>query len=170
MHPYHSSKWFALCAGSLATQLACDTNAVGVEECRSIEHARCEAAAHCPDQFAVRNVEECKLFYRDHCLHGMATAVPTAAELRACVGSIQALSGCAEKDASASVLTCGVPATKAAPATVCKLLAEPEVIASCAFLGASPAGGQAGSSAATSASTDSATPGVSGAGGTSTGG
>ncbi|HMA97776.1 MAG TPA: hypothetical protein VKP30_34055 [Polyangiaceae bacterium] len=174
MHPYHSSNWLALCAASLATQVACDTNAVGVEECRSIEYARCEAAARCPDQFAVRNVEECKLFYRDQCLHGMATAVPSAADLRACVSAIQALSECAGKDGSATVAACGVPATRAKPATVCKLLAEPEVITGCAFLGASPAstGGQAGSSATTttSSSTDPAAPGVAGAGGAAAGG
>lgn len=175
MPAYHSIQWFALCASLLTLQLACDTNAVGVDECRSIEYARCEAAPHCPDQFAVSSVEECKLFYRDQCLHGLATSAPAAAEVRACVSSIQTLSECARKGTSSAVVAdCGVAVTQAKPATVCKLLAEPQVIVSCAFLAGSSTstGGQAGSSAVstTSVTTEGGATGASGAGGTSSGG
>ena len=127
----------ALIAG--ASYPACSTKAVGVDECRRIEYARCEAASNCPDQFSVKDVELCRLFYRDHCLHGLpASSAPTGAAVRLCIEAINDLSKCAaELDGDAALLVnCPEPVTATKPkiTRACKLLAEPEAIRECSFL------------------------------------
>jgi hypothetical protein len=147
---------------AVALHSSCSTKAVGVEECRNIEYARCRAAPHCPDQFDVVDVEECRLYYRDHCLHGMPlSSPPSASEVRDCVERIDTLSDCAADEGSESgILSCGVESLRPKITTVCKLLAAPEAIKQCAFLspetsqgGQSSTGGQSGSGGQTSTST-----------------
>ena len=38
--------------------LGCDSGAVGVETCRDIEYARCDAAVNCPNTFGVKSAKE----------------------------------------------------------------------------------------------------------------
>src|SRR5688572_30918766 len=69
-----------LLAGTLASGLAggCTSGAVAIAQCREIEYARCEAAVPCG---VVTDVDECKRFYRDQCLHGIAgPAAPTTSD------------------------------------------------------------------------------------------
>jgi hypothetical protein len=139
MLKHRKRTWFALVATAAATaHPACSTKAVGVEECRRIEYARCEAAPHCPDQFEIADAEQCKLFYRDHCLHGMAlSAAPKTSSVNNCVNAIQTLAKCAEQDASTPLPSCddgAIHSDKPKLTTVCKLLAEPEAIPECSFL------------------------------------
>lgn len=149
MLPYHSRTWFAAVAALVATAAhpACNTNAVGIEECRRIEYARCDAAVHCPRQFDVDNAQECRLFYRDHCLHGLAASA-SATEVKVCVNAIEQLSTCAKEGGSKlQVAVCGVRVSDPKLATVCDALAAPAAIEACSFLGEVPTvstGGQAG--------------------------
>jgi hypothetical protein len=136
---HRTRNWFALGAVVAATvHPACSTKAVGVEECRRIEYARCDAAPNCPDQFEVTDVEQCRLFYRDHCLHGMdLSSAPKASSVNNCVKAIQTLSKCAKQDPSTPLASCDngrIHSNAAKLTTVCKLLAEPESIPECSFL------------------------------------
>lgn len=129
-----------------AAHPACNTNAIGVEDCRQIEYARCDAALHCSSQFAVDDPAECKRFYRDHCLHGMA-APANANDVKSCIRTIEQLGACAKDNGPKSeAATCGANYADTKQ-TVCALLAAPEVLVACAFLGgvATP-NGQAGAS------------------------
>lgn len=167
---YHRPKACLALLGLAAVALhsSCSTKAVGVEECRDIEYARCRAATHCPAQFDVTDVEQCRLYYRDHCLHGMALASPpNAANVKLCIEKIEILSDCAEvahasdPDVDPDILSCSdVESLRPKITTVCKLLATPEAIPDCAFLvsdaatgGQSGTGGQTGSGGTTSGGT-----------------
>src|SRR5262249_8311596 len=86
--------------GVLGLALACGTDAVGVESCRTIEKTRCENAPRCgidltkprhegssPDD----HVAACARFYDDACLHGLAAPTdPGAVAVQACVDAINA--------------------------------------------------------------------------------
>ncbi|WP_437683054.1 hypothetical protein [Sorangium sp. So ce131] len=104
-----SASWAAagllgLGAASLAAQ-SCGTDAVGVDACRQIEQARCEAAAACDLDEA--QVKSCSEFYWDQCLHGIEHAVdfdegvkhaasdPTNEQVEACVAAVRATRDCA---------------------------------------------------------------------------
>lgn len=148
MFPYDSRNWFALVGSFVAATAhpACNTDAISVEECRHIEYARCDAASHCPDQFDIDDAAECKRFYRDHCLHGMATAA-NANDVKKCVKAVEQLGACAKEGGSkAAAVTCSAAFVNAEK-TVCALIAEPEALEACSFLGdvAIPTG-QAGAS------------------------
>src|SRR5882724_3002222 len=80
---------------SLVTASGCGTNAVGVDDCRSIEQARCHAGAPCG---IIEDVDACDRYYRDHCLHGLATKPPAGASVSACVQVIEAAGRCAQAD------------------------------------------------------------------------
>jgi hypothetical protein len=83
------------CAVAPAAVSGCGPEAIGVEACRKIEGARCEAAAACG--FSEEDVADCKLIYTDQCLHGIEnkTHRPTGAEADACVAAVQAAGACA---------------------------------------------------------------------------
>ena len=51
--------------------LGCSTEAVAIKECREIEELRCEASVSC-GIVAEDEVEGCKRFYKEQCLHGIA--------------------------------------------------------------------------------------------------
>src|SRR5690606_27266048 len=74
----------------------CGTDAVGVDECRTLELARCEEALACG---FVDDVEACQRYYRSHCLHGLAVnARPSQDERDRCVEAIRKAGACARSD------------------------------------------------------------------------
>lgn len=112
---------------------SCGTDAVGVETCRSIEFARCEAARACG---LVEDVESCHRYARDHCLHGIAVEAPTDRQVNLCIATLEALEKCARKNGKRSSLAeCtggGDLGTEAE--NVCELVVEPELAPRCQFL------------------------------------
>ena len=74
----------------------CGSDATGVDVCKKIEDARCNAAAKCsnisltpPYYTSGSATDACVRFYDTACLHGLAGAAPGPGELDACVGLIQ---------------------------------------------------------------------------------
>jgi hypothetical protein len=121
----------------------CDTHAVGVSDCRSIEKARCAAAGSCDFGIGPSNEAECERFARDNCLHGLPTDHgPTAGELQRCLKTIQAASACAAaKDQGPGSLALGcdrLGEITLATATVCDVIESPEEAIACSFLLAEP--------------------------------
>jgi hypothetical protein len=98
-----------LLAFAAVSGTGCGTDAKDVDECRDIEQARCEAAKPCG---LVDDVDACKRFYRDHCLHGMVVESPGQAQVDACVEAIQ----------------------EAGEAMECDTVLYPERTAQCSFL------------------------------------
>jgi len=135
--------FFALVAAACGP-VACGTDAVGVDDCRNIEVARCKAAQNCDfgiDGTSDENV--CQRFARDNCLHGLVVQPPTAGAVTSCVNSITAAGTCA---ATAKNVSECPPATlnligtvTKTTATVCQLIENPEQISACAFLTQTPA-------------------------------
>lgn len=106
---------------------ACSTEAVGISECRDVEYARCEASVAC-GVIASDEVNDCKRFYRDHCLHGMkGDEVPTADEHRECLELIEE----AGKAAQASL---GMGGASEPNEKACKVIAAPWKKDECAYL------------------------------------
>ncbi len=109
----------------------CGTDAVGVDECRDIEEARCEAGKYCG---LVDDVDTCKRFYRDQCLHGLAAGErPGAPRVRDCVEAIQAAGECA-KNGAKTVADCAAFPTKTYHTEICDVVTEPEGAQACEFL------------------------------------
>jgi hypothetical protein len=128
---------------------ACTTGAVAIAQCREIESARCEASVPCG---VIDDVEECKRFYRDQCLHGIAgDTAPTTAEQDACVSSIEAAGACAEDDPDGLVSDCAPEGAAGAGGhgpegperSVCEFLAAPWDYQVCDFLNEPPPEGGA---------------------------
>lgn len=73
----------------------CGPEGVGIEACRRIESARCEAAASCG--FSEDQVENCKLIYTDQCLHGIENKAyrPTDTDTSECIAAVKATGACA---------------------------------------------------------------------------
>src|SRR4051812_12914617 len=143
---------------SLVSASSCGTNAVGVDDCRDIEQARCRAGKTCG---IVDDVPACERFYRDHCLHGLATKPPAGASAAACVQVIEAAGRCAANgaDGPKTKLTECPDEEVTAPhldlETACEVVSHPERANECSFLTDTPdtndgvagqgAGGNAGS-------------------------
>jgi len=126
----------------------CGTEPVNPDGCRKIEEARCAAIVACPGYESL-DVEACKRFYRDQCLHGLATASdPGDPAINVCTSAIEAAGNCAKTGTA----VCTIGATSAAP---CEVIEHPELYPACAFLlppGA--AGADAGAEAEASAEPD----------------
>lgn len=106
---------------------ACNTDAVGVNECRDVEYARCEASVAC-GVIEEDEVEECKRFYRDHCLHGMkGDEVPTADEHKECLDLI-------EDAGKAARTSLGMGGAGEPDERSCKIIAAPWKSEECAYL------------------------------------
>jgi hypothetical protein len=138
----------AFSAFALVASPGCGTSAVGVGDCREIEEARCEAGPACG---IITDVDECKRYYRDHCLHGLATtAPPQRADVDLCVAQIRQAGECAKTEGGKSaelVADCGLP--QANDATLaCEVVQYPERAYACSFLTgkpvAAPTAGQGG--------------------------
>jgi hypothetical protein len=112
----------------------CDTDAVGIEDCRRIEQARCEVARPCRDNDF--DVDDCKRFYRDHCLHGVALEeAPSEPDVDRCVLAIRTAGACAAGQPDAPIASCGEPPLIAVEGlTACGAIEEPTQLADCAFL------------------------------------
>lgn len=122
----------------LIVPLACGTDAVGVDACRDVEYARCEAAEHCG---LIEDVSDCRRFYHDHCLHGVRLEEPPGSvAVRNCVEAIRAAGECAEEEGPRTApAQCGSRALRSAAASrVCDVVSEPERAPACAFLNVEP--------------------------------
>jgi hypothetical protein len=141
----------ALTTFGIVTASGCGTKAVGIDECRDIERARCRAGAYCG---IVDDVPACERYYRDHCLHGLATKPPSGAVVAACVQNIEAAGRCASKGAETPLNACDedVSPRRGNLRTACDVVAHPELTSECAFLTDTPpvdgGGGQGGESSA----------------------
>jgi len=135
-----------LASGTLAAMVSflvvsaagCGSGAIGVDKCRSIEQARCEAGSHCG---IVDDVEQCKLYYRDQCLHGLAHGDASSSEVDHCVKTIQLAGDCAKKNGVDAKLSSCAPPPSAAPnglTTACAIVETPQQTDECAFLSAVP--------------------------------
>lgn len=122
----------ALAAFFVVHASGCGTDAVGVEDCRDIESARCEAGKFCG---LVDDVDQCKRFYRDQCLHGMAVGErPGAPRIKECVATIQKAGECAKAGAT-TLAECAVqPSQKTYHTESCDIVKEPEGTEECEFL------------------------------------
>lgn len=137
----------AVCAFTLVSATGCETDAQGIDDCRDIEQARCEAAKNCG---FVSDVPACQRYYRDQCLHGLPVAPPGAAKVKECVDTIRAAGVCATQSGEADTLLshCDPPVTTGARGvfTACGLVNEPEKATECSFLTPGADGGVGGAS------------------------
>lgn len=149
----------------------CGTDAVGIDDCRDIERARCEAAAHCG---VVDDVDECQRFYRDQCLHGLSVESPGAIAVESCVSVIQKAGACARDHggADASLADCDGDVSDATVDAdeACDLVLYPERAAECRFLTPNPPepsgeGGEGGQTESPGGSGAAGRPGSGGQGG-----
>ena len=120
----------ALAAGVVGSAaIGCAITPVNPDGCRKIEDARCDAVVSC-STYPNFDVAACKRFYRDQCLHGLASQTdPGEPLLNACVSAIQASGACAK--AGAATCNAGPSSPAVAP---CDLLAHPEKYGECSFL------------------------------------
>lgn len=143
----------ALAGFGLASSPGCGTDAKGVEDCRDIERARCNAAKSCG---IVTDVEACQRFYRDHCLHGLAALPPSPTAVDDCVETINTAGSCASTvGAEATLVECRETAADgvldaSGAMTACDLVKKPELAERCSFLSPTPitGGGEAGAAGA----------------------
>jgi hypothetical protein len=125
----------------------CSTAAVGIDDCREIEEARCKAGKPCG---LIDDVDACERYYRDHCLHGVSEKDPSGSQVSACVKVIEAAGKCAAGDPSAELTACDPFVTESHPdlTKACEVVEFPERADECAFLhtdsGAGGAGGDEG--------------------------
>ncbi|WP_438036785.1 hypothetical protein [Sorangium sp. So ce204] len=184
--PWAAAALLGLGAVTLITAPSCGNDAVGVDACRRIEQARCEAAAVCPEWIGSGDVEErvntCVEFYWDQCLHGFENGAgggqtveePTTFQVDACVAAVGEARACASAkvasmaECSAAPLAAGVDRA----ITPCKVItAQAEALEACAFV-AAPNSGGAGSGSSGNAGSGGAggsSAGSGGAGGSSAG-
>lgn len=143
----------AIVTFGIVTASGCGTAAVGIEDCRRIEHARCRAGAACG---IVTDVEACLRYYRGHCLHGLPTEPPGDASVGACVSAIEAAGRCASSDPDARLSDCDedVPAPRRGLTLACDVVAHPERAAPCAFLLTTPPVEEPGNGGASGAGAD----------------
>ncbi|MEZ4374639.1 MAG: hypothetical protein R3B07_27735 [Polyangiaceae bacterium] len=152
--PWRSALAFVLSgAASFAAFAAggCSTDAVGITTCREIEDTRCEAAAQCGIEGA-EDVDACKRFYRDHCLHGLALeSEPKGSEVRRCKAVIKGAGECAKAGVTDPTQCTALQGQQLAStiSNVCDVVLQPEDTAACRFLvpdeDALPDAGAAGS-------------------------
>ncbi|WP_437960897.1 hypothetical protein WME76_15440 [Sorangium sp. So ce119] len=173
--PWAAAGLLGLGAVILAAQ-SCGNDAVGVDACRRIETARCEAAAVCPEWVGTASADEkvktCVEFYWDQCLHGIkgvttstgtgaALAEPADAQVQACVDAVGATRACASnKVASMAECSAELAAGEDGSISPCVVITEKaHALEACAFVGTveptkAPDGGDAGGGGAGGSSAD----------------
>jgi hypothetical protein len=138
--------------------VGCGSDGVGVDQCRTIEYARCSAGQYCDLRLgSAAMITECDHFARDNCLHGLASGrEPHASDLNHCVAAIKAAGTCAHRQGSDTRATdCAAleGAFASSRTTVCDVVQDPENTSECGFLTEMPVVAPAD---AGSASTDAA--------------
>ena len=128
----------ALAAGFVG----CGDGGVGINECRTIEEARCNAATHCDVGLSsASKVGQCIRYAKDHCLHGLPVEAPHPGTLDTCVTAIKAAGTCARREGGETLASdCrGLEGSVAsAKTTVCDVIDAPEVSSECGFLTQTP--------------------------------
>lgn len=109
----------------------CGTDAVGIETCRSVEFARCEAALSCG---LIDDVDKCLRFSRDHCLHGLGVSAVSPTAVNRCVDDIEEAGQCAKRNGKKSSPSECAERLGNDAETVCELVLEPELAPRCRFL------------------------------------
>lgn len=145
-----------LAVAAAALVPACSNDAVGIEACRAIESARCDAALACEGDspsFGIateEQVENCKTFYIDHCLVGIENTAdddisPDTSD--ACVAAIQAVHAC-QLEENKDLAACNMPPdddgnvepvgliADADITTPCEAIKHPEQLKACKFVAA----------------------------------
>ncbi len=85
----------------------------------------------------IDDVGACRSYYRDHCLHGVATeSAPKESQLRACVQTIESAGRCADREGpKTDPSDCGSDRLSDVEApNVCSIVEEPERAPACEFL------------------------------------
>jgi hypothetical protein len=118
---------------TLVSASGCSTGAVGVDDCRDIQQARCRAAKACG---LLSDVDACERYYKGHCLHGLATTPPSGASVASCVDVIEKAGRCAEVDPGSELSDCKESVTDSRPGLylACDVVEHPELATECAFL------------------------------------
>jgi len=131
----------------------CSTGAVGIDACRAIESARCDAAPDCQgdeNSFGIETEEQvsnCKVFYNDHCLVGLENteAEPAQDDVDKCVNAVAAVAKCKRTPDIVTMDACNTSNENAAETvegeagrTPCEVLQEPELLKACAFVAEKP--------------------------------
>lgn len=125
---------FSALGVALASTQSCGTDAVGVDDCRAIEYARCEAGVSCG---LVEDVDTCKRFFRDHCLHGLSIKeAPDDPVVDGCVAAIHRAAECSQSAPALADCPGGGPALAPGVAVTlaCDVVRQPESVEACAFL------------------------------------
>lgn len=118
----------------------CGTSAVGSDECRSIEYARCSAARFCDLGLdSASKYTECRRFARDNCLHGLASGqTPHPSDVDRCVAAIGTAGTCAHHQGPNTLpADCDTPPLggfATSRTTVCDIVEAPESTSECGFL------------------------------------
>jgi hypothetical protein len=120
----------------------CGSSGVGINECRTVEEARCSAAASCDVGLDTASKRvECTRYSRDHCLHGLPGDVPHPSTLDRCVKAINVAGNCARRqggDTLAGDCVALEGSVASDRTTVCDIIDAPEASSECAFLTATP--------------------------------
>lgn len=139
MRPSPAASMMAPWLAALALAASCGTEARGVEDCRAIENARCEAAEACG---AIEDASACKRFYRDQCLHGLSVPPPGSPVTDACVGAIDQIAECARPSVDGAPSPCSRFGN---PTRACSFVPAPQSLSECNFLNPSvPPSGEGG--------------------------
>jgi hypothetical protein len=137
----------------------CGSAAAGIDECRTIEYARCSAGQYCDLRLdSSAKLTECEHFARDNCLHGLASGeTPHPSDVSHCLAAIKASGTCAHRQGSHTLATdCAALEGSFASArtTVCDVVQDPENASECAFLTDKPVVATDAGAASTDAGTD----------------
>lgn len=149
-----------LVAGALVSGFwGCGTSAVGTDECRTLEYARCSAGQYCNLRIdSATKLTECDNFARDNCLHGLASGqAPRPTEVNDCVAAIKAAGSCAHRQGAKTLATdcSNLYGGFAKPSTtVCDVVLDPESTSECGFLTETPVTPDAQAPAPTDAGSD----------------
>jgi hypothetical protein len=120
----------------VASASGCGSDAVGVNACRDIERVRCETGKHCG---FVDDVEQCKRFYRDQCLHGLRSGKePGDIALKECIDAIKLAGTCAANAVEHLADCAGWESLQTTATTPCEAIQFPEKIGKCGFLAEVP--------------------------------
>lgn len=135
-----------------AASLDCESDAKGVDACRTIETHRCNISRDCSFSGIQTDsdVKVCELFYRDQCLYGIDNdaTVPDAPAIDACLAALDQAAACKSTKWSECADQPAISEEASVDDVGCTLLARPEELEDCAFLRPVPEepseGGQGG--------------------------